>query len=105
MAASPSGTAAGLLLIVGGVWLLLQTLVAGLPSRIVGLSGSGKSSSGSKSSTPSSSTGSGSSSGPSTSSSSSSSLWSQIEDAAAGAKTSPAAQNTNNPSSPPAPTF
>ena len=36
---SRSGAAAGLLLAVAGLWLLLQTLTADLPARILGLSG------------------------------------------------------------------
>lgn len=34
---SASGGAAGVLLVVAGIWLLLQTLVGDLPSRIVKL--------------------------------------------------------------------
>lgn len=34
---SASGAAAGVLLVVAGIWLLLQTLVGDLPSRIVKL--------------------------------------------------------------------
>lgn len=44
MSAAPGGVAAGMLLIVAGVWLLLQTLVGDLPSRLVGLAGGSSSS-------------------------------------------------------------
>ncbi|HET9059163.1 MAG TPA: hypothetical protein VFN61_04520 [Acidimicrobiales bacterium] len=37
--------AAGVLLIVAGVWLVTQTLIGGLPARLVGLSSSSKASS------------------------------------------------------------
>jgi hypothetical protein len=46
VSASPSGWAAGLLLIVLGVWLLLQTLIGKLPSRIAGTLSSSSSSGG-----------------------------------------------------------
>lgn len=39
MSAEPTGWAAGLLLVIAGLWVLLQTLVAGLPARILSLSG------------------------------------------------------------------
>ena len=34
---APSGAWGGVLLLLAGVWLLLQTLVAGLPDYIIGL--------------------------------------------------------------------
>lgn len=34
---SRGSVAAGLVMVIAGIWLLLQTLVAGLPARIVGL--------------------------------------------------------------------
>lgn len=52
MSASPGSAATGILLIVAGVWLLLQTLVADLPSRIVKLGSTNSSSGSSDSSTP-----------------------------------------------------
>jgi hypothetical protein len=36
MSATPSGWAAGLLLVISGIWLLLQTLIGKLPERITG---------------------------------------------------------------------
>jgi hypothetical protein len=42
---STSGAAAGLLLVVAGLWLLLQTIVGGLAGRLVNLGGSSSSSS------------------------------------------------------------
>ena len=42
---APSGAWGGILLVLAGVWLLLQTLVAGLPDYIIGLAGSHASSS------------------------------------------------------------
>lgn len=39
-ALAPSGAPAGLLLVIAGIWLLLQTLVGGLAARIVALAGS-----------------------------------------------------------------
>lgn len=54
MSASPSGWASGVLLIVAGIWLLLQTLKGGLVNRITG-SNTPASSPGGSSSPPSSS--------------------------------------------------
>lgn len=34
---APSGAWGGVLLVLAGIWLLLQTLVAGLPAYILGL--------------------------------------------------------------------
>jgi len=34
---APSGAWGGILLVIAGIWLLLQTLVAGLPAYILGL--------------------------------------------------------------------
>ena len=41
MSVTSTGSAAGIILVVLGIWLLLQTLVGNLPARIVGMGSSG----------------------------------------------------------------
>ena len=105
MSAGPSGAAAGLLLVIAGIWLLLQTIVAGLPGRLLNLNTSSSSSSSSGSGQSSSGSSSSSSASTATTSSSSSggqSVFQKVVGVAQSAQTTPA-QNVNNPKSPPAP--